>query len=358
MIPTDDRVPTRPPLHATILHVPRTLASLVSSLLLLTACKFPVPPDVNDDGRSDVTDGGIDAPALAPMIAFTSDRAGNLDIFTMRIDGTDVVNLTNNPADEQGPTWSPDGAHLAFTSNRSGTSEIYVMDPSGRSVVNVSMGRGDGPAWAPDSASLLFTSNRNGTTQIFRTTVGGAAPTLVTAQTASSPAHSPDGSEIVFAGVDGLFVMNANGTSPRRITSGTDASPQWRPDGTAIVFTRRVTFNNHDIHVIARDGTPIRESPGPVGAVLDPRWSPDGARIAVWGGIDVDPEIYVFNTITGSIVDVSNLASIDTQPVWAPDGTRIAFQSSGEIRLVHPGGGQLTNITNVPSQDFDPSWRP
>jgi hypothetical protein len=127
--------------HATIPFVPRVVAIVVAPLLLLAACKFPPPPDVNDDGRGVSSDGGgPDAIPLAPMIAFTSDRTGNLDVFTMRIDGSEVVNLTNDPGLAASPLWSPTGDRLAFLSDRTGTSELYVMQADGTQVINVSHG--------------------------------------------------------------------------------------------------------------------------------------------------------------------------------------------------------------------------
>lgn len=40
------------------------------------------------------------------MIAFWSNRTGNFEIFAVRTDGSGLVNLTNNPADDENPTWS------------------------------------------------------------------------------------------------------------------------------------------------------------------------------------------------------------------------------------------------------------
>lgn len=61
-------------------------------------------------------------------IAFSSNRDGNMEIYSMDPDGGQVVRLTNNPASDTQPAWSPDGKQIAFTSDRSGAVEIYVMD--------------------------------------------------------------------------------------------------------------------------------------------------------------------------------------------------------------------------------------
>ena len=49
----------------------------------------------------------------------------------MNTDGSNQINLTNNPATDSGPAWSPDGARIAFQSDRDGNEEIYVMNDDG-----------------------------------------------------------------------------------------------------------------------------------------------------------------------------------------------------------------------------------
>src|SRR5688572_29623487 len=69
--------------------------------------------------------GGVASLAFNGKIAFTSDRAGNHEIYVMNVDGTAQTNITTDAADDHFPSWSPDGTKIAFTSSRSGDFEIY-----------------------------------------------------------------------------------------------------------------------------------------------------------------------------------------------------------------------------------------
>ena len=80
------------------------------------------------------------------QIAFTSDRdGGNWEIYVMDADGKNQRRLTNNPAFDWDPAWSPDGKMIAFESDRDGawTWEIYVMDADGKNQRNLT----NNPAW-------------------------------------------------------------------------------------------------------------------------------------------------------------------------------------------------------------------
>src|SRR6185436_3565328 len=172
-------------------------------------------------------------------------------------DGTSQTRLTNNPAADGFPAWSPDGTRIAFVSGNleaPGTFEIFVMNANGTNRTQLTNDNlVDGvPAWSPDSLAIVFMS---GTTtvfdpnsfEIFKINADGSNRTRLTTNTVvdGQPAYSPDGTKILFASGDAIspngieiFVMNSNGTNRTQLTNNsvTDAFPAWSPDGTKIVF--------------------------------------------------------------------------------------------------------------------------
>ena len=55
----------------------------------------------------------------------------------MNADGKNLVQLTDDPADDRDPAGSPDGRRISFTSMRHGPSDLYVMDSDGSNVVRL-----------------------------------------------------------------------------------------------------------------------------------------------------------------------------------------------------------------------------
>ena len=70
-------------------------------------------------------------PVISPdgrQIAFVAARDGDIEIYMMNADGTDVRQITNGIGISIHPTFSPDGSKLAFVSDRTDSFHIYLMD--------------------------------------------------------------------------------------------------------------------------------------------------------------------------------------------------------------------------------------
>jgi TolB protein len=84
----------------------------------------------------------------------------NSEVFIADADGTNARNLTNHPAFDGWPAWSPDGTLIAFASNRNARYQIFIMRPDGSDVrlVANTEGRATVPRWSPDGKTLYFTN--------------------------------------------------------------------------------------------------------------------------------------------------------------------------------------------------------
>ncbi|MFQ5612746.1 MAG: LysM peptidoglycan-binding domain-containing protein [Anaerolineae bacterium] len=82
-------------------------------------------------------DGSDTAPAANPVtgkiafMSFNRGGAGNWEIWSMQNDGSDLRRLTDNPANDGLPTWSPDGLTVAFVSDRGGVWAVWAMNADG-----------------------------------------------------------------------------------------------------------------------------------------------------------------------------------------------------------------------------------
>jgi len=82
----------------------------------------------------------------------------NSEVFVANADGSDARNLTNHPAFDGWPSWSPDGTRIAFASNRNAAYQIWVMNADGsapRLVANTE-GRATSPQWSRDGKKIYF----------------------------------------------------------------------------------------------------------------------------------------------------------------------------------------------------------
>ena len=277
-------------------------------------------------------------------IAFVSDRHGNEEIYTMNPNGSGVVRLTNNAADDLAPVWSPNGKQIAFASNRAGNFQIYVMNANGTGLTRISNNALDEIpySWKPDGTKLAYMSGTLSQTSPFDSSFD-------------------------------VKVMNLNGSGQINITNNAanDLSPVWSPSGARIAFSSN-RDGDYEIYTVAATGGAVTKLTNNTFNDITPAWKPDGTKIAfATDRNEFFPtyfgEIYLMNANGSVQTNLTNSSSADAYPSWSADMTRIAFMS-GDINFSNPedtefdlyvmsanGSGQ-TNITNNAVSDILPSW--
>lgn len=239
------------------------------------------------------------------LLAYASNKDGgddlDMDIYVTNRDGSDEKQLTNTPAADLFPRWSPGGQYIAFTryldrplgsvGSPNGRANIYVMRPDGSDLRQLTFGDWTSyyPTWSPDGSRIAFSSDRGGNFDIWTVAVNGTDLRQITSGVPHEyePAWSPDGTTIAFVELDtnetrDLALMNSDGTNRRVIvdfgSAGRAYTPDWSPAGEYVAYTRRLTPDDWGIVVARHNGSSALETDS---SNYAPTWTPDGAEL-VW----------------------------------------------------------------------------
>ncbi len=167
------------------------------------------------------------------------DDSGNVDIYRSRLDGSERERLTEHPAKDYKPAFSPDGNQISFTSYRDGNAEVYVMNLAGGALKNISNHPADdaNATFSPDGKSLLFRSGREGggNQEIYTKALTGENVRRLTHHPGWElvASWSLDGQDITFgSNRDGnweIYRVKATGGELLRLTDhpGFDGDPVW-----------------------------------------------------------------------------------------------------------------------------------
>jgi uncharacterized delta-60 repeat protein len=285
-----------------------------------------------DDVVKIVAAGGT-APQQAGKIVFQAQPSGNPDIFTIDSTGTGQTQLTNDPAIDEFPSFSPDGTKIVFDSYRDGDrAEIYTMDADGTGVTRLTNnGESDvEPTWSADGSQIVFTSLRDGNAEI--------------------------------------YAMNADGSGQTNLTNNPadDEFPTWSPQ--AFPPDQRIAFQSdraaagvHDIYKMNTDGSGVTRLTAAMGDVFQPTWSPFGDMLAFAGGSG-NTDIYTIGADGTGVTRVTTDLGVDLFPSWSSAGDKIAFASSRtgplQIYTISPSGTGETRVTNHSYDEFAPQFEP
>jgi Tol biopolymer transport system component len=263
---------------------------------------------------------------VVDRIAFTSGRDGNSELYLINSDGSQLKRLTNDPATDDFPLWSPDGKQLSFLSDRDGNWQLWAMDADGRNIRQLTFDPSyhHSPAWAPSGTQISYSSNANdGDWEVYVMNTDGSNITNLTNSPGFdySPNWSPDGSQVAFVserdGNSEIYVMNPDGSNQRRLTNNATAdwlgSSAWSSTGR--ILYGEVVGDHRDLRSVLADGSDDRLEL-PDAHVNVAGWGPDGYSIVMSAG---EPRLDVYLVNGGVMTDLTH------DPVFAdsPDCARI-----------------------------------
>ena len=343
------------------------------------------------------------------------------DIYTMPIGGSGAspaVRISSGPAFDMQPRFSPDGKRIAFTSDRDGLWNIWTMEPDGKNPIQVSHDRRwfiNSPTWSPDGnyvfARKHFVGTRSlGSGEIWMFHASGSDGLQVTEKNgfqkdAGEPAISPDGrflyySKDVTPGQQFEYNKDPNGTiyaiikrdlhtgrETRAVSiQGGSVTPRVSPDGKWLSYVRRVRTGSRlyvrdlasgrDRPVFDHLDKDLQEAWAIHGLYPQYAWTPDGSSIVIWGegklwkvdvasgqGAPIPFTAHVEQTINDALrfqqkvytpdFDVKALKNVAV----SPDGKRVAYGALGHIYIKDlPGGTPKRLTTGGGGFEYAPKW--
>ncbi|MCD6519980.1 MAG: PD40 domain-containing protein, partial [Anaerolineae bacterium] len=308
-------------------------------------------------------------------VVFHSDREGNWDLYRLTPGLNEApVNLTHHPATDMAPAIAPDG-RVAFQSDRDGQWEIYLVDDKGEQLVRLTNHPADDtdPVWSPvcELRRLAFQSNRDGHWEIY---VAGDAPDTEWRLTRSAgdstdPYWSPDGQWITFQsnrnGNWDIYIINVATREEHALTRNVadDVNPIWSPDGQTIAFLSN-RDGNWEIYTVDVQSGALRRLTDTVAEERNLAWSPDGQWLAFQSNRNGQWDVFITDPTGTDVRLVAPSSAEDQAPTWDCDSSRLIFQSdrdgNQELYIVDPftEGAAPERLTDDPAQDIYPAWQP
>ena len=250
--------------------------------------------------RSDFT--AMDVLKTGSVVFHRQTARQSLRSFDLERPDSPSARITRGESIDRQPVYSKDGRYIAFSSNRSGNLDLWSLDVETGEVRQITDDKAQDwdPVFTPDGEKLLWSSDRGGHLEVWIANTDGSAARQLTDDgvDAENPTVTPDGEWVIYwsanPGKMGVWKIRIDGTEATRLAEGPYLQPEVSPDGRYAAFLQITgeELRNWIMVVDVESGEllPFRiDVRAPVDApniILGRiRWMPDGKSL-VYVGID------------------------------------------------------------------------
>ena len=223
-------------------------------------------------------------------------RSSRENLREFSLDGREAPHwLTHGTSTDRQPVYSPDGRWVTFSSNRGGNLDLWSVSRENGAVRRVTDDAADDwdVACSPDGSRLLWGSNRTGAYQVWTAKPDGSAASQLSHDGvfAQNPGEVPGGAWVFYASTNparaGLWRMRGDGSEPARVVDAVLELPEISPDGRYVLYVDGLSSKIHVVRVPDGATVPFEiaftRRKNTTALLGRARWMPDGKAIAFVG---------------------------------------------------------------------------
>ncbi len=128
-------------------------------------------------------------------IVYTSNAAGDTNIYIMNADGSNQTQLTTDAYEKRSPSVSPDGRQIVFVSSQRDQERLWIMEINGQNQRQIGSDKVSRyPQFSPDGKWIIYTTwdKDKKTAQIWKISVDGGVSVMLHDESTFTPNISPD----------------------------------------------------------------------------------------------------------------------------------------------------------------------
>ncbi|HLH43502.1 MAG TPA: S41 family peptidase [Bryobacteraceae bacterium] len=330
------------------------------------------------------------------------------DVWIANENGSGVERLTDNHARDIYPRFSPDGNFIAFSSNRAGNYDVYVIPAAGGKPRQLTFHSADDivVGWTPDGRDIVFFSSRGRgafptVSTLFEVAASGGLERAIDTDWGAWGSFSPDGSRLAFTRHPSVW--------SRQHYRGSYAADLWLMDMGAKKFTKlgdddykgnylwpmyghdgeiyyvadelpnekNIKFGSPEVmksvnniwKIPEKGGKPVQVTHHADGNLFFPSMSADGKTIVyednfgLWkldlaSGKSSEIRIDIKSDVKENEVALVGISNEADSFNLSPSTKRAAIAVHGEIFTIATDRGEVQRVTESPWREEDPRWSP